>query len=462
MQKITTITLIVYMLFYVFLPFSFAQSLPFSPHYLVSDSEFFNGSSMDETEIQRFLESKNSFLGRWVDPLTQMRPARIIQMVADQYDVSPKAILVTLQKEQSLVENGTSTPSEDALSWAMGYGICDSCSKSDPALQDFKGFFNQVKYGVAVLNKYVREINSQGQTRNGFAPGKVSVVDGTQVIPANIATSVLYTYTPHLQGNQNFYTIWNRWFSLFYPDGTLLQAKGSPVVYLIQQGERRPFKSKSALTTRGYRLDRIIQVDEKVLESYPQGREIRFPQYALFRSPQGTVYLIVDDMKRGFSSYEVFRQLGFNPEEVDDVSQEELDTIPEGKPLTMQDTYPTGALLQNRDTGSVYYVVNGVRRPIIDKQIMTLNFGEKPQLIQADSLTLKSYVIGPPLTLRDGELIMSDNGDSAVYIISNGIRRPIVSAQAFEDLGYAWDDIVVVKESVLSIHPLGEAIKTIN
>lgn len=446
-------------LIFAFVPQVSAQQFEFNPHYLISDDDFFNSSTLTEQGIQQFLQAKGSYLAVWKDPLTSMTPARIINLAAQDYGINPKVILTTLQKEQSLIENGSSRPSDDALNWAMGYAICDSCSKSDPALQDFRGFFNQVKYGTAIFNKYYREYQQNGETRSGYAPNKTSVIDGESVTPQNIATSLLYTYTPHLHGNKNFSKIWQKWFSFTYPDGTLLQAHGEPAVYLIQNGTKRAFNSKIALTTRGYKLDKIIQVDPAELTQYENGLTIKYPQYALLAGPDGKKYLLVNDTKRLFESDEVFRQLGFNPEELEILTQVELDVFANGKVITLNDAYPTGALLQNKETGSVFFIEGGVKYPIIHKSIMTARFGEKPFIIPADSQTLRGFVIGQPLQLHDGELIVSDSGDPAVYVISQGTRRPISSGEVFEELGYKWEDIISVPQSVINLHTLGELIK---
>ncbi|MGB0757869.1 MAG: hypothetical protein ACPGO5_05490 [Patescibacteria group bacterium] len=432
----------------------------FNPNNIISDGDFFKSGTMTESDIQAFLESKNSHLASMVDSLTQMKPSRIISLIAGEYGINPKVILTKLQKEQSLIENGGGAPSQDAIDWAMGYAICDSCSKSDPALQDFKGLFNQIKYGTAILKKYEREILEQGQTRSGFAPGKASTVDGTLVTPANTATALLYTYTPHLHGNKNFAKIYQKWFpGLAYPNGTLLQAIGEAGVYLIQDGVKKPFHSKAALTSRGYKLDKVLQVDQQKLDAYTTGTPIKYPQYALLASESGQRYLLVNDKKRPFADDEVFRKLGFNPEELEIVPDEDLSQFPDGNPITLADAYPTGALVQNNQSGAVYFVEAGYRYAIIDKSIMDIRFGTKPAIISADPVTLKSYIIGPPLPLHDGELVISETGDPAVYVIAGGQRLPIVSGKVFEELGYSWEDIVSVPQKVIDLHPLGTMIQ---
>lgn len=439
-----------------------AQEITFNPNFLIADNDFFNSTTLDEAGIQQFLASKGSHLATWTDPLTQMKPARIINYAAQDYGINPRVILVTLQKEQSLIENGGVTPSDSALDWAMGYGVCDGCSKSDPAIQGFKGFFNQVKYGTAIFNRYYQEILQTGQTRSGFGPAKPKIVSNTTVVPQNYATALLYTYTPHLHGNQNFVKIWNKWFSFSYPDGTLLQPVGELGVYLIENGQRRPFTSQAALTTRGYKLDKVIQVEKDKLSQYPIGPSIKYPQYALLAGPDDNRYLLVNDSIRPFASYDVFRQLGFNPEELEILTQSELDTFSLGRPITLHDAYPTGALLQNKETGSVFFVEGNVKHPIVDKSIMVAHFGPRPSLIQVDSNTLRDFVIGAPLKLHDGELVIAESGEPAVYVVSQGLRRPIISGAVFEELGYSWDDLISVPVQVLDIHPLGEIVKIDN
>jgi len=463
MQKNTPLlTSILLSLMLVSVPgLSHAQSVfNYNPNSIISDTDFFNVNTMSEIDIQKFLESKNSYLGKIVDSLTQMKPSKIISLIAQEYSINPKVILTTLQKEQSLIENGGGIPNDDAIEWAMGYAICDSCSKNDPVLQDYKGLFNQIKYGTAILRKYEKEILSSGQTRSGYGPGKTVTIDNTIVTPVNTATALLYTYTPHIHGNENFAKIWQRWFpGLGFPDGTLVQIQGQPAVYVIQDGTKRPFASKIALTSRGYKLNKILVVESNKIDAYPLGSIIKYPQYALLESEvTGSRYLLVDDQKRKFENNEVFRELGFNPEEIEIVSSADLNQIPDGKVLSLHDAYPTGALLQNSNSGAVYFVEGNTRHPIIDKSIMNLRFGTNPKLISTDNISLKSYVIGTPLTLHDGELIISDSGDPAVYVISNGQRRPIASGAIFEELGYSWDDIVAVPQKVVDLHPLGSLV----
>ena len=231
-----------------------------------------------------------------------------------------------------------------------------------------------------------------------------------------------------------------------------------PGVWLLQHNKRRPFKTRAALYSR-YDATRIIQISKNELEAYEIGPSIQFANYSLLRSIQGTIYLLVDDTIRGIESMEVFRTIGFNPEEVIDVEEKDLELYTIGDNITLSSAYPTGALLQDNSTGAVFFVQDGKRHGIIDRAIMDLNFkNQKPLPIHPDELT--QYPYAGPAKLVDGTIITSPES-SAVYIISDGRRRPVISGEAFEKLGYSWDNIHGVPQSVVDLHPMGDPLDLI-
>ncbi|MDZ4221783.1 MAG: hypothetical protein U1C18_02815, partial [Patescibacteria group bacterium] len=328
------------------------------------------------------------------------------------------------------------------------------------------GFYNQVSlFAEKVRVNYLRDLTSLGRTLTGWGPGRAkTTLDNVEVIPANNATAVLYTYNPWqgsdtgVGANYNFWNIWNRYFVRNYPDGTLLQEQGEPGVWLLQHNKRRPFKSRAALYSR-YNADRIIQVSKNELEKYAEGAPIQFANYSLLRSPRGTVYLLVDDTIRGIASQEVFRTIGFNPEEIIDVSEQDLALYEVGPHITIASAYPTGALLQDNKTGAVFWVQDGQKQGIIDRSILANNFrGVKPQAVHQDELA--KYAYAGRLKLQDGTTITSPES-SAVYVISDGLRRPVISGEAFEKLGFNWNDVREVPQTVVDLHPQGEPLDLI-
>jgi len=438
----------------------------FNANNIISDYELEDYTSLSEDSVQRFLESKSSFLAGFTHVVDGIRKtaSKIIFEESQIYRINPKVILAMLQKEQSLITD--QSPSQNQLDWATGFAVCDSCSKSDPSIQEFKGFYNQVSlFAEKVQDNYLRDLKSLGRTYTGWGPSRTKkTIDQYDITPVNNATAVLYTYNPWrgsdsgVGANYNFWRIWNRYFVRNYPDGTLLQEQGEMGVWLLQNGKRRPFKTRAALYSR-YDAARIIQVSKNELETYEVGPSIKFANYSLLRAPYGTIYLLVDDTIRGIESMEVFRTIGFNPEEVIDIDEEDLELYNIGENITLASAYPTGALLQDDSTGAVFYVQDGKRQGIIDRTIMDLNFkNQKPLPIHPEELN--QYPYSGRLKLQDGTIITSPEF-SAVYIISDGTRRAVISGEAFEKLGYDWDNIHEVPQSVVALHPIGDPLDLI-
>ncbi|HCM45705.1 MAG: hypothetical protein UV92_C0004G0033 [Parcubacteria group bacterium GW2011_GWA1_43_27] len=444
-----------------FLASSFWPSAPlaaqtnFAYNYIISDYDLTDYQSMDLNQIQSFLVSKSSSLANYSDPITRLSAAQVIYQSAQDFQISPKFLLALIQKEQSLVEDGTPLPSQ--YDWATGYAVCDSCSTDDPLIQKFKGFYNQV-YNAAkrISTVYLVELESNGQTSSGFGPGIAKQVDGLIVTPANKATAALYTYTPHLHGNELFSQVWERFFAQNYPDGTLLNVEGEREVWLIENGFRRAFANKSVYLSRYSDFDRVLSVSQTDLLKYPLGLEIKFSNYSYLKIPSGTVYLLVDDELRGFASAEALRRIGVNPEEIINVTETDLKDYHEGQPITINSLYPLGALLQDKTSGGVYWVQDGIKRPIWSREIMQVNFANR-KIIAKSAADLAGYTTGEPVLFRDGELVRSAD-EPAVYLISNGERRPFRSAEDFLALGFDWQSVIVTTPVALALHDLGEPV----
>ncbi len=429
----------------------------FNPHYLISDAEMLDTTSMTLADIQRFLTrgSLATLTTENVDDVPRTA-AEIIYDAALEFELSPKFLLTLLQREQSLVEDNA--PSQDQLDWAMGYAVCDDCSKSDPRIQKFKGFGNQVYWAAErIATNYLVDLEGRGYTQTGLGPGIEAQIDNTIVVPVNFATASLYTYTPHLHGNENFARIWEKWFVREYLSGTLLQDAATGGIWLIQHGAKRPITSRSAFYSR-FNPDAVVQVSASELDRYPLGAAISFPNYSLLRAPTGTVYLIVDDARRGFASNEAFQRIGFSPDEIVDVSWEDLDPYTETTPITIDSVYPQGVLLQDNTTGGVFYVHEGVRQPIMSKEILKNRFSSL-SIVSVAPESLEDYLVGPQATLFDGTLVAA-HGSPDIFVIENGQRRHITDEVTFSEYGWSFNQVVWTSERAVLLHPLGEPLTT--
>ncbi len=413
---------------------------------------------MNLTQLQSFLMQKSSSLAYYytpdVDGVTKTA-AEIISRAATTYTISPKFLLTLLQREQSLVE--AKRPTQGQYDWAAGFAVCDSCAKDDPDVVPWKGFAKQVE-GAArqIRNRYLPDLERKGTTISGIGPGITKDIDGTPVTFANKATSVLYTYTPHLHGNSNFVKIWQRWFSLQYPDGSLVQVAGSKDIWRIADGEKRKFSSKTVFLSLFNEKD-VLPISQADLDAYPEGTGMKFPNYSLLQNTAGDIYLLDGDTKRRIASMDVFRKLGFNPDETEDATDEDLAGYTDGPILSLDSAYPRGALIQDKKTGGVYWVQDGQRYPIWSKEILNARFPKKP-ITQASTDQLETYPGGAPVTFRDGQLIGAA-GKPTVYVIEHGMRRPIADEATFRHFGWQMKNIIWTDEKAVNIHPLGDVLE---
>jgi hypothetical protein len=170
----------------------------FNPDFVISEAQFRAANSMTVEDIQAFLDGQPGSLKslRTRDHAGSIKTAaQMVYEAAQRYNVSPKVILVTLQKEQSLLSR--SSPSRRALDWAMGCGKTDSRT-----FTQYKGFGNQVWWGAQKLDKNSRP----------WRDGIQRTIDGSVVRPVNPGTYSLYKYTPHFHGNMSFWMLYWRYF----------------------------------------------------------------------------------------------------------------------------------------------------------------------------------------------------------------------------------------------------------
>lgn len=454
----------------------------FNPGMLISDYDLLNFKSMSLDQIQRFLESKNSYLATYktLNAYGQEKMASeiIYDAAVNNYDcsdanlsdnpteeerklkcksigtVSPKFLLVLLQKEQSIIE--TKTPKASQLDWAMGYG-CPDALACNPY---FKGFGKQVNSAALQFRWYMLNPNSynfkEGKTytfKNQY--GTINTAN-VEVTIENKATAALYNYTPHVyNGNYNFWIIWNRYFpGQGYPNGTVLKVDND--YYLIQNGIKRKFASISVLSSR-FDPSKAITVGSSDLSAYEEGAPIKFHNYSIIMSPDGKLYLLVDDKKRLFSTNDTFKKLGFSIEEIQNASWQDINSYQNGKEITIASAYPTGALLQNKKTGGVYFVIEETKAPVIDKIFLSTKFKNKT-IFPVSETELNSYQTVSPILFDNGELLKANNSP-AVYLIQDEQKRAFLNGTVFEELGYQWKNIVIVPEKIINLYPTGEIIQ---
>lgn len=234
-----------------------ANAANFNPGMIISDAEFYNSNSMTVAEVQAFLNSKVSNCQAGYTCLKdfyQQTPswgpnaycngysggvqtaAQIIVGVAKSCGINPKVLIVTLQKETSLIT--LNAPSPWRYERAMGYYCPDDPNNPGFCHPDYAGFFNQLYNASWQFQEYranPTDYNYQAGRYNKIAYHPSSWQTGAcpfaNVYIQNQATAALYIYTPYVPnqtaladlyggssdgcssyGNRNFWREYTDWF----------------------------------------------------------------------------------------------------------------------------------------------------------------------------------------------------------------------------------------------------------
>jgi hypothetical protein len=191
--------------------------------------------------------------------------AQIIDDVARACNVSQKALLVTLQKEQSLISDDWPWPVQ--YEKAMGYYCPDDPTRPGWCAPEYAGFFNQVYNAARQFQRYRQFPDSfnhaMGRTSYVAYQANAPSCNGTNLTMQSAATAGLYNYTPYqpnaaalnnlygtgdscsAYGNRNFWRMYRDWFG-----GTLTNENDPTGAFDSAQ------YSQGKITLRGWGFDR--------------------------------------------------------------------------------------------------------------------------------------------------------------------------------------------------------------
>jgi hypothetical protein len=237
-------------------PTEAAVASQFDPGHLISDSVFYDGRGMSQTEIQSLLNAKGrdcrpsgdlaclkdvrvSIVASPADAYcsaiaaeSNVSAARVFAVVGAACGINPAALVVLTEKEQSLVSR--SSPTTWSYRFATGYGCPDTAPCSDVT----SGFYRQVYFAAKQFERY--RLNPTGFRHQPRAWNNVfyhpnSGCGTRSVYIQNYATAGLYNYTPYTPnsaalsnlygtgnscssyGNRNFWRIFTDWFGSTSP-----------------------------------------------------------------------------------------------------------------------------------------------------------------------------------------------------------------------------------------------------
>lgn len=405
---------------------------------IISDAVFTNKSTLNEAQIQSFLNAKASRCQAGYTCLKDFRlstpsrgadkycsgytgeanesAARILYKVAQSCGINPQVLVVMLQKEQGLVTHPYPTSGRYAI--AMGF----NCPDTAPCDAGSAGFFTQV-YGAARQ----MQVYMEGRHFTWYAPGKTwnilynpsTSCGSAPVYVANKATSALYYYTPYqpnaaalaagygeapcgAYGNRNFYNYFTDWFgSTQATSAQVLKDSASGVSFLVSEGKKYRFPTSERAIQFTW-LAPAQTVSSAQLAGFADGGDA--PRAV--RTDAGNVYLLDSGRRIWVPSCGRAADYGWDCSSLPLVGQGQVAIYGDGGALE-----PSVIAL-----GTSWLVQSASRREIIDRSLL-LQFGMTTGATSVSDAMASEYKLGDPVL---GAGVYTDGAGGARALLSNG------------------------------------------
>ncbi len=247
-----------------------------------------------------------------------------------------------------------------------------------------------------------------------------------------------------------------------YPNGTLLKAPSAPAVWHIADGKKHLIRSAAIFESRFNWDDIIALPSTRQLDLYEEGSEVTFAGGALVKiAGEPAVYRVATS--GGIApivSEEVFLGRGYRFGDVVEVEAGLLADYARLAAVTDAETLYSGDLVKLAGNPAVYYVEDGAGRLIPSSDIFHQNAFKFKNVWTISTAAFAVLSSGSPFTYPDGTLVKGEG--SAVYVVADGAKRPILSALDFEALLYDWSEIRYVPETILAAIPAGGSIRLVS
>lgn len=155
-------------------------------------------------------------------------------------------------------------------------------------------------------------------------------------------------------------------------NGRLYKIRGEATVYLAAACRLKPFRGAAVFHARGHKFQNIIILDSLPSDVTISDKPVLPAGGALIQGSNATVWFVTHKGKRkGFTSAEVFRGLGFAFGQVKKISDEDLATIPEDTAVNNVVSHPEGALIKCGSSATVFEVIGNSKFPFQNAESFT-------------------------------------------------------------------------------------------
>lgn len=242
--------------------------------------------------------------------------AQLIWNAAQQYDISPKVLLVTIQKESVGPLITDDWPFQSQYTYAMGAHCPDSGSGCDP---NYAGFSIQVSESAALFRYYLDNMTQSWWPYKKFGNNSILYNPATScgsstVSITTMATAALYTYTPYQPnqaalsnlygtgdscssyGNRNFWRIYSDWFGSPNDGSPVYKSVDGTQLYVVWGNTKYYIPSYDMMDAWGLQYYNVNIVSDDYINGLQNGPTLTNIA-KMSDNPNSSLFLL-DDKKR--------------------------------------------------------------------------------------------------------------------------------------------------------------------
>ena len=426
-----------------------ANAAQFDPGNIISDSVFYDFGTMTAVEIQRFLNSKlptcndndggpkciRDFVtdtpamtgesGRCesLPAMQNQTAAQIIYTVANACKINPRVLIVTLQKEQGLIQGAN--PTKRMYDFAMGMNCPDTadCARSSA------GFFYQMYKGAGQLQwygdprgsfTYLRvgtNITRRHQAANVEASRRVDCGSKTFMLKSQ-ATAALYYYTPYVPneaamrnlygtgdvcsayGNRNFWRFYTDWFGNTIGGGFLLKSSDSGTYFIIDNTKYLIDDPDTVAALKP--LGPLGTISQAYLDSFTDAGAMN----RVVRSRAGTHFFVDGGQKYPFTNCNQAAQFGLDCATAVTLTSSQLSALVTGNNMT---EYIQG------ENGQTFFIQDGLKRQILDNESLIDSRIGVPALSTVKVSAFKKLPWGKPIIRKGVSFVNQSTGGLTIF-----------------------------------------------
>lgn len=208
--------------------------------------------------------------------------------------------------------------------------------------------------------------------------------------------------------------------------------------YVINNGKILPLDADTSVI---YPRTNVTSISSGLANVLQSGE----PASRFVRGPGGTIYLVDNGRKHGIGSLELL--FAYTPNGILSVThftENELSQIPDGAAIGTRFAYNIS------DTSKQYYINNGLHTTSDDFSVPSYGFAISPT-----GLSLAGQQKGP-ISCSQG--LIQAEGSAGIFILDNGVRRPIGSLGILTSIKNSAGNVCVFKPGDVAAIPVGSPI----